>query len=94
MGGVTGGPLFASGLESDAAYLPVPNGRPSSRAGIAPRYPLHQRIALMQLVRTLLADPLLVYNLFAAYDLAVERKLDAVQARNSLTYLSGSAFGT
>lgn len=48
----------------------------------------------MQLVRTLLADPLLVYNLFAAYDLAVDRKLDAVQARNSLAFLSAFAFGT
>ncbi|KAL4423762.1 hypothetical protein ABPG75_001063 [Micractinium tetrahymenae] len=49
-------------------------------AGLAPRYPLYHRIALMQLVRTLLADPLLAYHLFATYDLAVERKLDAVQS--------------
>lgn len=47
---------------------------------MAPRYPLYQRIALMQLVRQLLADPLVTYHLFASYDFSVERKLDAVQA--------------
>lgn len=50
-------------------------------AGMAPRYPLYQRIALMQLVHQLLADPLLMYHLFATYDLSAERKLHAVQAR-------------
>lgn len=49
-------------------------------AGMAPKYPLFQRIALMQLVRQLLGDPLLAYHLFATYDMSVERKLDAVQA--------------
>jgi hypothetical protein len=34
----------------------------------------------MQLVRQLLGDPVLVYHLFAAFDMAGERKLDAVQA--------------
>ena len=52
-------------------------------AGMAPRYPLYQRIALMQLVRQLLADPLVTYHLFASYDLSVERKLDAVQASHA-----------
>lgn len=33
----------------------------------------------MQLVRSLLSDPVLTYHLFASYDLAVDRKLDAVQ---------------
>ena len=33
----------------------------------------------MQLVRSLLSDPVLTYHLFAAYDLAADRKLDAVQ---------------
>jgi hypothetical protein len=49
-------------------------------AGLAPRYPLFQRVALMQLVRSLLGDPVLTYHLFASYDLAVDRKLDAVQS--------------
>jgi hypothetical protein len=46
---------------------------------LAPRYPLYQRIAVMQLVRQLLGDPLLTYHLFRAYDLAPERQLNAVQ---------------
>lgn len=62
---------------------------PCTYAGMAPRYPLHQRIALMQLVRTLLADRLLAYHLFATYDLAAERKLDAVQVR-SAQHICGS----
>ena len=53
--------------------------RPLPPAGLAPRYPLYQRVALMQLVRSLLSDPVLTYHLFAAYDLAADRKLDAVQ---------------
>lgn len=52
-----------------------------SPPGLAPRYPLFQRVALMQLVRQVLADPLLTYHLFSGYDLSAERKLDAVQAR-------------
>ena len=51
---------------------------------MAPRYPLYQRIAMMQLLRQLLADPLVTYHLFASYDLSVERKLDAVQASRRL----------
>lgn len=33
----------------------------------------------MQLLRSILSDPALTYHLFTAYDMAVERKLDAVQ---------------
>lgn len=56
-----------------------PTASPHLPAGLAPRYPLFQRVALMQLVRSLLSDPVLTYHLFASYDLAVDRKLDAVQ---------------
>lgn len=57
----------------------VPHCSSGLFAGLAPRYPLFQRVALMQLVRSLLGDPVLTYHLFASYDLAVDRKLDAVQ---------------
>ncbi len=56
-----------------------PAFHPTLCAGLAPRYPLYQRVALMQLVRSLLSDPVVTYHLFASYDLAVDRKLDAVQ---------------
>lgn len=49
----------------------------AAAAGVVP---LFQRVALMQLVRSLLSDPVLTYHLFASYDLAVDRKLDAVQS--------------
>jgi len=62
----------------------------AAAAGLELRYPVHQRIALMQLVRQLLADPLLMYHLFATYDLSVERKLDAVQVRRCFALSAGS----
>ena len=53
---------------------------------MAPQYPLYQRIALMQLVRQLLGDPLLTYHLVATYDLTAERHLDLVQASGGLPH--------
>lgn len=50
-------------------------------AGLSPRYPLYQRIAIMQVVRHLLADPLVTYHLFSTFDMCAERRLDAVQVK-------------
>lgn len=44
----------------------------------------------MQLVRQLLADPLLMYHLFANYDLSTELKLNAVQVHHCFVLSAGS----
>lgn len=49
-------------------------------AGLSRKYPLFQRIAVMQLVKQLLADPFLMYYLFQSYDLQQENTLGVVQA--------------
>jgi hypothetical protein len=48
--------------------------------GLGPQFPVFQRVAAAQVVRSLVSDPELVHFLFAAYDMKQQRSLDAVHA--------------